>query len=256
MRHTVVTIIASLTLIAGPAAGQASLRGSPASVDLMYNTAEARDLRFLQTPEELYAAALSGALKLVTINDDLELGRVAYPFVLPNTLRFADSLAAVYHAACGERIVVTSGARPLDEQPRNSVAKSVHPTGMAIDFRKPRTPACLQWLRTNLLALENEHVIEATEEQHPAHFHVAVLHQLPEKPIAYAAGDIVIPKTPNVGQGALNRYAAATAPATPAATRDAHASRPKKHTSSRKHGRSHSSTHHATHDASANTAER
>ena len=210
----------------------------------MYNVAQQRGLRFIQTPQELYAAALGGVLKLVTINDDLDLERVAYPFVLPNTLRFADSLATVYHQACGERIVVTSGARPLDEQPRNSVPKSVHPTGMAIDFRKPRTPACLQWLRTNLLALEARHVIEATEEHHPAHFHVAVLQQQPEPQIQYAAGDIVVPKTPNVGQGALNRYAAATSPTPAPVTRDAHPVRSKKHTAARTHTGKHASTSH------------
>jgi LysM repeat protein len=32
-----------------------------------------------------------------------------------------------------------------------------------------------------LLALEQRHVIEATEERHPPHFHVAVLNQLPEQ---------------------------------------------------------------------------
>ena len=95
--------------------------------------------------------------------------------------RFADSLAAAYHAACGERIVVTSGARPIDEQPRNASPKSVHPTGMAVDFQKADAIRVLAWMRTNLLQLEDAHVIEATEERHPPHFHVAVLHQSAEQ---------------------------------------------------------------------------
>jgi nucleoid-associated protein YgaU len=74
-------------------------------------------------------------------------------------------------------LAVTSGARPIAEQPRNASPKSVHPTGMAVDFRKPAGGPCLNWLRTSLVDLENRGVIEATEERHPAHFHVAVLNQ-------------------------------------------------------------------------------
>ncbi|HEY4216515.1 MAG TPA: DUF5715 family protein [Gemmatimonadaceae bacterium] len=163
-----------------------SLRGSPASVDLMYSAAHTHDLAFLKTREDVYSAAMSGALDLITINDDLTLDRAAFPFVLPNTKRFADSLAKAYHDGCGERLAVTSGARPVDEQPRNASPESVHPTGMAVDLHKPGGK-CLSWLRTNLLALENSHVVEATEEHHPAHFHVAVLSQLREPPIRAAA---------------------------------------------------------------------
>jgi hypothetical protein len=196
MRHTVgLFAVAVASLLFHPHhAGAQALRGSRASVELMYAAAQRRDLLFLHSPAEVYAAALSGALELVSITDDLELEGAQYPFVLPNTLRFADSIAAAYHAGCGERIVLTSGARPLDEQPRNASPKSVHPTGMAIDFRKPRTPACLTWLRRNLLALENRDVIEATEERRPAHFHVAVLNQLPEQRLSVAAADIVVPR--------------------------------------------------------------
>lgn len=171
-------VVAALAV--APGVNAQSLRGSPASVDLMYTSARGIDLAFLATPASIYQAAIEGDLKLISINEDLDLDGATFPFVLPNTLRFADSLATAYHAGCGERIVVTSGARPIDEQPRNASPKSVHPTGMAVDFRKPRNPVCLTWLRTNLVKLEDAHVIEATEEHHPAHFHVAVLHQQPE----------------------------------------------------------------------------
>jgi hypothetical protein len=169
-----------------PARAQ-TLRGSPASVDLMYTTAEGEKLQFLRTTADIYEAARVGALKLITVTEDLELDHATFPFVLPATKRFADSLAGEYHKGCGERIGVTSGARPMDKQPRNASPKSVHPTGMAVDFRKPRNPACLQWMRQNLLKLEDAHVIEATEEQHPPHFHVAVLHQQHEPHFQLAA---------------------------------------------------------------------
>src|SRR3954470_20012362 len=167
-----------------------TLRGSPASVDLMYTTAHQRDLQFLRTPDDIYEAAKVGAVKMISITNDLDLERVTYPFVLPNTLRFADSLAAQYHAGCGERIVVTSGARPLDKQPRNASPKSVPPPGMAVDFRKPQNPVCLAWMRKSLVALEDAGVVEATEERHPPHFHVAVLHQRAEPAFQLAAGDV------------------------------------------------------------------
>lgn len=200
---------ATFAVVLAASASAQSLRGSPASVDLMYTSARDIDLAFLETPTAIYQAAVDGDLKLISITDDLDLGGATFPFVLPNTLRFADSLATAYHAACGERIVVTSGARPIDEQPRNASPKSVHPTGMAVDFRKPSNPVCLTWLRTNLVVLEDRHVVEATEEHHPAHFHVAVLHQSAEHP-RIALNAATSASTP----AATPASKAATAPAT------------------------------------------
>jgi hypothetical protein len=204
-RSQIVSTLAFALGLSIPAQAQ-TLRGSRASVDLMYETAQSHDLEFLRTTADIYEAAKVGALQLVSMTDDLELERATFPFVLPATHRFADSLAKEYHSACGERIVVTSGARPIDKQPRNASPKSVHPTGMAVDFRKPRNPVCLKWLRTSLVDLESKHIIEATEERHPVHFHVAVLKQDREPRFALtkappdsgkvrtAAGDVALPK--------------------------------------------------------------
>jgi len=201
MQHTLRVTIALIGL-ASTAASAQTLKGSKESVDLMYNAAETRDLQFFRTPDDVYAAAMAGSLKMISMTEDLEVDKAGWPFVLPTTLRFADSIATQYHQGCGERIVVTSGARPLDKQPRNASPKSVHPTGMAIDFRKPKNPACLKWLRTSLVELEDRGVIEATEEKHPAHFHVAVLHQRSVPHIQMAAGDVALtpvksPKKPS-----------------------------------------------------------
>src|SRR4051812_1526910 len=187
--YRILPALALTVALSIPAHAQ-TLRGSRESVDLMYSTAQSRDLQFLRTTADVYEAARVGALQLITMTDDLELERATFPFVLPATKRFADSIAAAYHAGCGERIVVTSGARPLDKQPRNASPKSVHPTGMAVDFRRPKTPACLEWLRKSLVDLEDAGVIEATEEKHPPHFHVAVLHQEPERHVQMAAGEV------------------------------------------------------------------
>src|SRR4051812_6552430 len=183
-----------LCLCAVPAAIAAPTPpGSPASVDLMYTSAHEKDLAFLHSRGDIYQAAAEGDLALLNVNEDVSLERVTFPFVLPSTRNFVDSLGAQYHAACGERIAVTSGARPIDEQPRNASPKSVHPTGMAVDFRRPSTGPCLTWLRNSLIDLEKRGVVEATEEHHPAHFHVAVLHQELPKPrrvIAAAAAPL------------------------------------------------------------------
>lgn len=176
------TLLSIVCLLAAPNLLVAqTLRGSHASVELMFTSAHSKDLAFLGSRSDIYEAVGLGELELLSITEDLTLDRVTFPFVLPNTHRFADSLAAAYHAGCGERLVVTSGSRPIDQQPRNASPKSVHPTGMAVDFRKP-TGKCLTWLRASLMKLESRHVVEATEERHPVHFHVAVLNQEPERP--------------------------------------------------------------------------
>src|SRR5512143_181155 len=126
MRERFFITLGLVTAFAAPLGGQ-SLRGSRSSVDLMYTSARTRDLVFLNTPADIYHAAMQGALSLIVFTQDLELDKVMYPFVLPNTRRFADSLAREYHAGCGERLVVTGGARPADDQPRNASPKSVHP---------------------------------------------------------------------------------------------------------------------------------
>lgn len=184
MQRIVKTILVAAVGMTASGLGAQTLRGSHSSVDLMYTSARSHDLAFLQSRADIYEAARLGELKLLNMTMNMTLDHVAFPFVLPNTYRFIDSLAAAYHAGCGERLVVTSGARPSGEQPRNASPLSVHPTGMAVDFRKSRTPACLNWMRTSLLVLEQRHVVEATEERHPPHFHVAVLAQQPER---YAA---------------------------------------------------------------------
>ena len=99
---------------------------------------------------------------------------IAYPWVRPAVRTFATRLGAQYRSACGEPLVVTSAVRPATRQPPNATVRSVHPTGMAIDLRKPQVPTCLRWLRTAVVGLERRGLIVATEERAPAHFHVAV----------------------------------------------------------------------------------
>jgi hypothetical protein len=164
---------AALTLGAGPAAAQ-TLRGSLGSIDRMYNHARSNDLTFYRTGTGVRGAARDGELVRMSGNDDYRLAGVTYPYVLASTRTFVQRLGAQYREVCGERLVVTSGIRPTSFRLANSTDRSVHPTGMAVDIRKPRGGRCLEWLRETLLYLENQGVIEATEERRPPHFHVAV----------------------------------------------------------------------------------
>lgn len=166
-------LAAALTLCAAPAAAQ-SLRGSPASIDRMYNHARSNDLTFYRTGTGVRGAADDGNLVRMTGNDDYRLVGVSYPYVLSATRTFVQRLGAQYREVCGEKLVITSGLRPTSLRLSNSTDRSVHPTGMAVDIRKPQGGRCLSWLRETLLQLEREGVIEATEERRPPHFHVAV----------------------------------------------------------------------------------
>ncbi|WP_329687550.1 DUF5715 family protein [Longimicrobium sp.] len=164
---------AALALCAAPAAAQ-SLRGSPASIDRMYNHARSADLTFYRTGTGVRGAAREGDLVRMSGNDDYRLSGVSYPYALSSTRTFVQRLGAQYREVCGEKLVITSGVRPTSLRLSNSTDRSVHPTGMAIDIRKPTGGRCLAWLRETLLHLEAQGVIEATEERRPPHFHVAV----------------------------------------------------------------------------------
>jgi hypothetical protein len=139
----------------------------------MYRHARGEKLPFYETARGVRRAAASGRLVRLRPEADFDLGDVGFPYVRAATRTFVRRLGAQYRAACGEPLVVTSATRPATRQPANSVAHSVHPTGMAVDLRKP-FGGCLRWLRTTLLQLEGAGVLEATEEFGPPHFHVAV----------------------------------------------------------------------------------
>lgn len=151
-----------------------SLRGSIASVDRMYDHAVHDGLTFYETTNAVQWAAARGELVQFRTDHGYALRRVNFPYVRPATLTFVERLADDYERVCDEPLLVTSGVRPESRQPANSSHRSVHPTGMAVDLHKPTKGRCLTWLRRELLALEGTGVIEATEEHHPAHFHVAV----------------------------------------------------------------------------------
>jgi hypothetical protein len=172
--RSLIAPIALAALAAVPAAAQ-SLRGSPASVERMYRQAREHDLHFFRTGRGVREAAEEGTLVRMSGNRDYRVADASYPYVLPTTRTFVQRLGRQYRAECGERLVVTSGARPRSLRLSNSAGdRSVHAAGMAVDLRKPTRGACLRWLRSTLLAVESRGAIEAIEERRPPHFHVAI----------------------------------------------------------------------------------
>lgn len=176
-----------------PAADAQSLRGSRASIDRMYSHARGDDLSFHRTATGVRLAADRGELVRLG-GGDYRLVGVSHPYVLPATRTFVERLAVQYRRACGERLVVTSATRPESLRLANSTDRSVHPTGMAVDLRRPSSARCAAWLRETLLHLERASVIEATEERRPPHFHVAV-YPRPYRRYVDARGGRVAPST-------------------------------------------------------------
>ena len=120
----------------------------------------------------------AGYLVRLRSSRDFVLHDVSFPFGRPAVKLFVQRLGGQYRRACGEELVVTSLTRPLSEQPHNASTFSVHPTGMAVDFRTSLNSVCRYWLESTLLYLEAAGVLEATRERRPSHYHVVVFPKL------------------------------------------------------------------------------
>lgn len=151
-----------------------NLRGSAASLDRQNAQAQAHNFTYLATPADVYRYVELGYLVPVPANADMEVHNVSFPYARPEVRLFLERLSSQYRAACGERLVVTSLTRPQSNQPRNASARSVHPTGMAVDLRRSNQANCRQWLERTLLSLEGQGLIEAIYERNPPHYHLAV----------------------------------------------------------------------------------
>ena len=175
-------ILAAAVLFLGLTVASAraqTLTGSSNSIGYQFIYAHTLGLTFFPTRESIRASAEEGILVLLTGNEDYKLcneGKVCYvshPFVLPEVRDFVEVFARKFRSVCGDKLVVTSAARPLDMKLDNSHPDSVHPTGMTVDFREP-TGACRTWMEGELLSLESAGIIDATKEKNPKHYHVPV----------------------------------------------------------------------------------
>ena len=168
-----------------------TLLGSHESLLRQNEEAREHDFTYLRTTADVRDYAQQGLLVRLPGNSDYELAdNVSFPYARPEVKTFVERLSDQYRGACGERLVVTSLTRPITRQPANASAISVHPTGMAIDLRRSDSSGCRLWLETVLLDLENKGVIEATREQYPPHYHVAVF---PNPYLQYVASGEALP---------------------------------------------------------------
>jgi LysM repeat protein len=152
------------------------LHGSKASVERMYDFAVRHRYPFYLTPTNLDSAIAHGKLVALTGDSTYELTRgVGFSYATREVKQFVTMFAPQYLAACGAPLTVTSAARPMSRQPHNANPHSVHPTGIAVDIRRPPPGPCLTWVRGALAELETKGLVEATEEHHPIHLHIAVL---------------------------------------------------------------------------------
>jgi hypothetical protein len=176
LRRNAALSLLALAACAAPAAQGQSLLGSHDSLLKQNEEAREHDFTYLRTTSDVREYAQEGFLVRLPGNSDYELAadEVSFPYARPEVKTFIERLSDQYHGACGERLVVTSLTRPITRQPPNASVISVHPTGMAVDLRRSDSAGCRQWLETVLLDLENKGVLEATREQYPPHYHVAV----------------------------------------------------------------------------------
>jgi LysM repeat protein len=142
----------------------------------MYDFAVRHRYPFYLTPTNLDTAIAHGKLVALTGDSTYELTRgVGFSYATREAKQFVTMFAPQYLAACGAPLTVTSAARPMSRQPHNANPLSVHPTGIAVDIRRPPPGPCLAWVRGALAELETKGIVEATEEHHPVHLHIAVL---------------------------------------------------------------------------------
>jgi LysM repeat protein len=177
-----------LLLTIGSAANAQSLSGSRAAMIRQNSVAQQQDYTFLRNTSEVRSFVERGLLVSVRGNDSYKLDKVSFPYARPELKLFVERLGAQYKDGCGEKLVVTSLTRPLSKQPANAHELSVHPAGMAVDLRVSRKASCRRWLEGTLKSLEADHVLEATREKRPAHYHVAVFPAAYKRHVASVAG--------------------------------------------------------------------
>jgi hypothetical protein len=175
----------SLAPLGAARASDAKLGGSMASMRRQHQVAKQNDYTFLRTAAQVREFVREDRLHALESNADLLVSNVSFPYARPEVKLFVERLARQYREATGERLVVTSLTRPLSRQPRNAHDLSVHPAGMAVDFRIPASVNSRTWLEVTLLVLEGQGLLDATRERRPPHYHVAVF---PDRYSTYVEG--------------------------------------------------------------------
>lgn len=174
MLRAIPAVVGILLLATASTAGAQSLQGSPSTMRYQHAIAIEHDYTFLRSSADVRRFVDLGLLVRVGGNADYELASVSYPYARAEVRTFVERLAGQYHAACGQKLVVTSLTRPQGRQPANASDLSVHPAGMAVDLRRAPDARCRGWLERVLLQLEGAGVLDITKENYPPHYHVAI----------------------------------------------------------------------------------
>jgi len=170
-----VVAVVPLLLPASAALAAPSLQPTRAGLVRQSQGVRVAGLSYLENDQQVHDFMRRGLLVAVRGNDDYFIHPdVRHAAARPEVKAFVERLGRQYHAACGERLVVTSLVRPRNRQPWNSDPLSVHPTGMAIDLRISASSSCRRWLERTLLELEGDGLVEAARERVVPHYHVVV----------------------------------------------------------------------------------
>ena len=184
-----VTVIALVALATPTDTASAQLRGSPSSIARQHQVARRNDFTFLRTSKQVKEFVKEQRLQKVVSSKNVQVAGVSFPYARPAVRVFVERLGAQFRAVTGQRLVVTSLTRPISRQPSNASELSVHPAGMAVDLRIPKSAAARRWLEKTLLDLEDKVVLDVTKERSPAHYHVAVFPRQYEKYVAELGGN-------------------------------------------------------------------
>ena len=195
MRHRRLMLLAGLLVLPFQPLDAQNLRGSRASMDLQERQALAHSFTYLENAVQVRRFVANGFLVPIRGNANYDIHGVSFPYGRPEVQLFVERLSSQYRGACGEKLVVTSLTRPQNRQPRNASARSVHPTGMAIDLRVPSNTRCRSWLEKVLVSLEGNGVIEATRENRPPHYHIAVFPQPYARDVSGRGVETTLPAT-------------------------------------------------------------
>ncbi|MEY2665734.1 MAG: hypothetical protein RLZZ480_839 [Candidatus Parcubacteria bacterium] len=135
---------------------------------------------FAATKTRLIELVEEGTLVELEETESLKFNDVSRPYVLPVVAEFVYRLADQYNYGeqCGP-LVLNGAARDIAFQRTlgNGSDKSVHPAGMAVDFKSTgHTPRCAAWLEGTLLEIEAAKRIDFTKEvsEQSPHYHVTV----------------------------------------------------------------------------------
>ena len=168
MRGSVTVLaLACMAAFSTPAPTHAqSLKGSKKSLDLQNQVATQHDFTFINTTSQAKRFVELGYLVHVKSNGDYRVNRISHPYARPEVELFVSRLGRQYRNACGEQLVITSLTRPTNRQPRNASARSVHPTGMAMDIRRSSSRVAVAYRVRNgdsLWSIARKHGTSITE---------------------------------------------------------------------------------------------